>query len=167
MKKKIEFTEQVAISLYKEASPQLKIILEAAFTKKVLSGNPLDRIQTLDDILEIVNEKRGSRLKWEDVLPWSDPDTKYKKSQNANARIQFITEAYNGGEHVLDWSNRQQFKFLLWWERKAHGGGWVLDVVVDDCYCACLGAGSYFKDRNSAQDAANKFKNVWIDLLPE
>lgn len=165
--KKIELDEDTARKLYKTASPELKVILEKNFDKKILSANIIDRICDFNDILEIVSELRGYKVNLEDEVPWNTSGTKTKNkiSQNANAKIQLITEAYNEGT-ILDWKNKTQPKYYLWFERTAHTG-WVLDGVRDHYCVAGLGSGSYFKDKSLAEDACNKFKEIWDEYLPE
>lgn len=160
--KNIKLDEVTAKKLYKTASPELKVILEENFTKQVLLSDVRDRIQTLDDIFEELGVTR------DEILPWKTPKNKKQKSQNAYALIQAITEAYNEGpaDKVLDWTNRNQAKYYLWFEEEAHGV-WVLGDVGVRYDAAYLGAGSYFSKCENAEDAHEKFGSVWIDYLPE
>jgi hypothetical protein len=161
--KNIKLDESTAKKLYKTASPELKVILEENFTKKALSSDVRDRINTLEDVFAELGTTRLA------IVPWGEPKNKKQKSQNAFAIIQAITEAYNEGPEtkVLDWTNRTQPKYYLWFEKRAHGG-WVFDAVDGYYYChARMGAGSYFSKRENAEDAYKKFSSVWIDYLPE
>lgn len=164
MTKKIELSDSVAKKLYKTASPELRIILEENFDKKILSTEIKDRIQIFEDIIEIVSELRGCKI--ENYLPWPSPRNKNERSQNSVAKIQLITEAYNEGTK-LNWEDRSQRKYGIWFERKARGGGWVLHVVSDDRYYCSLGAGFYFKEEALARDAYSKFPEIFHEYLPE
>lgn len=129
------------------------------YTHMVLSDNVIERIHTFDDILVEIGKT------YQQVIPWAQPSCKMQLSQNANAKIQAITEAYNEGV-AMDFTNREQLKYYLYFERQARGG-WVLGGVSDHHCAAALGAGSYFKSRELAQDAYKKFKDIWDDYLPE
>lgn len=159
--KTIKLEDSTAKKLYKTASPEFKTLLEENWTKEFFSDKIQDRIGDFDDIL---NELGVSRS---EILPWNKATTKNKISQNGLAKIQAITEVYNGGkeEEWADWTNTSQPKYFLYWTKNALGG-WVLDDVSNYYYIAYLGAGSYFKSRELAEDAAGKFKDVWIEYLP-
>ncbi len=159
--KNIKLDEVTAKKLYKTASPELKVILEENFTKKALSSDVKDRINTLDDVFAELGTTR------DEIVPWKNPKNKKQKAQNAFAIQQAITEAYNEGpeDKVIDWSNRNQYKYYLWFEKKS--GRWVLVGVNAYDGHADLGSGSYFTKRENAQDAYNKFGSVWLDFLPE
>lgn len=122
------------------------------------AGTIMERINTFEDVLYELDRS------YYDVIPWRNPATKEKRIQNANAMIMAITEAYNEGV-ILDWSNREQDKYYLYFEATAHG--WVLHGVYGLRDGACLGVGHYFKSRELAQDAYRKFKYVWDDYLPD
>jgi hypothetical protein len=161
--KTIKLDLQVAKRLYKVDNSELKSLLEKSFEKKELSSDIKDRINNFSDVLSEIGKTE------DEIIPWKSPINKNQRSLNANARIQAITEAYNEGE-VLDFTNKTQPKYYLWFERKssAHGGGWSLYVVnYNYCYYAHLGSGCYFKRKEDAMDAYKKFKDVWDEYLPE
>lgn len=154
----IKLEDSTARQIYKTAAPELKRILEESFPKGFFSTKITDRIDDFSDILK----ELGKTL--DEVIPWKNPKTKEQKSQNALAKIQCITEVYN--ERVqIDFNNDNQRKWYLWWERKS--SGWVLDWVSCICSFALVGFGCYFTSEENARDAANKFKDIFIDYLPE
>lgn len=116
------------------------------------------RITDLSDVFIIT----GTTM--EEVMPYATPKDDYQLAQCAAALIQLITRAYNGNT-VLDWNNNNQSKFAPYWMRR--NGGWVLDYVPDDYWSARLGAGFYFAERRFAEDAANKFIQVYLNWLPK
>ncbi len=154
----IETEDAVLLEAYSQANAEQKKLLEKFFDIKT-PKKIIDQINGIEDVFSITGKK------YNDVVPYKEPINKAQKSQNALALIQVITEAYNQGV-VLDWNNRGQRKYFLWWERNA-SGSWVL-CLVSDCYCgAPLGSGCYFASQEGAADAAKKFKNVFLDYLPE
>ena len=160
MTKTIKLELETAKSMYKTASPEFKILLEENFGKKVLANKVSERVSDFDDILSELDKTM------EDVIPWKGKSlTKNQISLNAASQIQAITEVYNQGEE-LDWTNTSQPKYYIWWEKKAHGG-WVLCGVNGSHYRALLGSGMYFVRREDAQDAANKFKDIFVAYLPK
>lgn len=156
--KTIKLDDSTAKKIYKTAGPELKAILEENFDKRELSAKVEDRIGDFDDILDELDKTL------DEVVPYRNPRTKKQVSQNAYAKIQCITEVYNDGAEE-DWTNQSQPKYFLYWERKK--GGWVLLVVFDVGYIAGLGFGCYFLNRDHALHAAEKFKDIFIEWLPE
>lgn len=158
MTKTLQLEEQTAKNLYKTASPEFKQMLEESFGKKLFLTDICDRIQTIEDVLQIVGKT------YEEVVPYRVPKTKKQRSQNAYALLQEITEAYNEGV-VLDWNNSSQSKYYPWWEKK--GVGWVIGRYRYYYSCVYLGFGLYFVSEETAKDAATKFEDIYIDYLPE
>lgn len=158
--KAIKLDETTAKRIYKTATPELRAILEENFEKKTLTDKVIDRIQNFDDILNEIDEELDN------VIPWVvDEDiTKKEISQNAAAKLQAIADVYNEG-FVFDWTDSSQPKFAPYWRREARG--WVLRDVGADRYFAYLGSGFYFKTRELAEDAAKKFKDIYLEYLPE
>lgn len=159
MSKYLQIEDQTARNLYKTASSELKQILEESFGKDFFKQDICDRIQTLDDILRIVQRK------YEEVVPFLNPRTKQQRMLNATALLHCITKAYNEGV-VLDWSITTQYKWYPWWE-KENRVGWVVDCYFYHCSYAFLGFGLYFVSERVAKDAVSKFKDIYIDYLPE
>lgn len=123
--------------------------------------NICESINSLEDIYQI----NGTSA--EEVLIFPNPANKRQRFINASSIINEITKAYNG-EVILDWDDFNQPKWYLYLRRNVHGGGWSLDGVDDyGYYGAVLGSGCYFANKEYVLDAIKKFKEVWIDFLPE
>lgn len=159
MTKTLKLEEQTAKSLYKTASPEFKKMLEESFGEAFFRQDICDRIQTIDDVLQIV------RKTYNQVVPFQYPKNKAQRSLNATALLQCITEAYNEGVQ-LDWSNDSQAKWYPWWIKKDRVG-WVVYYYCCDCSIAYLGFGLYFVSEKTAKDAATKFKDIYLDYLPK
>ncbi len=149
----IEVEDSVINDAYSQADTNQKKLLKQYFT---LPESIIDTINGIDDIYTI--------LKIERILPYPKPSSKFERHLNACYDIPHITKAYNGNV-ILDFLNKSQRKYYIWWERTA--GGWVLGGVSDCYYCSRLGFGSYFATEEAAKDAAKKFKDVFLDYLPE
>lgn len=118
----------------------------------------MSQINDFKDILREIG-----RVEDEILLFWGEGLNKRERYLNACAKIEAITQAYNEGRRV-DFDNREQRKYYLYFEKR--NGEWVLHVVFDCRYCACLGFGCYFLSEADARDAYAKFKDVWDDFLP-
>lgn len=156
--KTLKLTDQEARSIYKTADASFKKLLESNWSKEFFSEKITDRIKNFDDVLEIIGER------YNDVIPWINPKNKDQEAQNALAKIQCITRAYNEGTE-LDWTNHSQYKYYPWFEKKC--GEWSVLVVGYDFTFAGLGSGCYFKSRELAEDAAKKFIEIYKDYLPK
>jgi len=154
----ITVEDSVLNEAYSQANDAQKKLLNKFFDIKT-PKKIIDQIKDLKDIFRLTGKKQA------DVLPYTKPKNKAQRSQNALALIQVITEAYNQGE-IPDFSNREQRKHFIWWE-KTSSVALVLGGVHYDYCLAFLGFGCYFLDEESAKDAAKKFKNVFLDFLPE
>lgn len=157
MAKTLKIEESTARRLYKTADNEFKALLEENFGKEFFNRKITDEISNIYDVLGRLGKT------YDEVVPWKNPKNKAQKSQNALALIQCITEVYNEGT-VLDFNDRNQPKYYLWFEKKAHG--WVVDGCGCDFCCAYLGFGCYFKSEALAKDAGDKFLSIFQDYLP-
>lgn len=156
--KKLQIDETQAKSLYSTAK-EFKQILEDTFGKEYFQDKITDRIKTINDVYNYLNIKR------EDVIPFKELNlTKQQKSINALFDIQNISLVLNENV-ILDWNNNNQLKYYPYFEKKA--SGWVVDSCRSCYYYAVVGFGCYYKSSELALYAANTFKNIYIDYLPE
>lgn len=154
---KITVDNSLILKAYKEADATQKADLEKYF-KIETPKTFFDKIKTVDDLFKLTGKKK------EVIIPWKKPITKEQKSQNAFATIQVMTEAYND-KTVLNFNDSSQPKWYIWWEKRS--GLWVVNVIHNHYYNANMGSGCYFATKEAAQDASVKFKDVFIDYLPE
>jgi hypothetical protein len=117
-----------------------------------------ERINSLQDVFRLLKTTKKA------TIPFPKPIDKNQESLNAAALIQAIVKAYNQG-FEFNWDNVGQPKWGIHMYRK--NGGWVLFVVCDYFYGACLGAGHYFAERRLAEDAYKKFGHIWQQYMPE
>lgn len=152
---KIQLEEDSIRSIYKTSTPENKKILEKELTKKFFE-NIIDKIKDFDDILELSGYESE-----EEFLPYKKPKNKQELRLNNIARLQLIAEVYNEG-WIEDWSNTQQYKHYPYLTKTS--GSWVVFG------CLCLASPShgslvYFKDKEKALDAANKFIKIYSEIL--
>lgn len=149
----INVTDELIQQAYSEADAKQKELLRQFFT---LPQSICDRINSIEDIYKILGIVRN--------LPYPNPQNKFERHLNAAYDIPHITGAYNGNK-VLDFSNTSQPKYYLYWVKRS--GAWVLYDVGYNHYTTDLGFGCYFAERDHATDASDKFKQTWLDYLPE
>ncbi len=150
MKKKIELSVETARSLYKTATPELKVILEENFDKKDLSNKITDRIKTLDDV----------RRK----LVLTDLSTKQALSRRAFASLQEIAQALNEGWEP-DFNNTDEGKWYPLFAKAE--SGWVFYCSYVHYSTSKVGFGSCFRSKELSDYAAAQFFDVYLDYLPE
>ncbi len=117
--------------------------------------NPITDINTIEDVLEFYPEEIDS------IIRYANPKDKRETSINAYCLLLRIVEIYNGGTE-LDWSERQQVKYLPYFIYR--DSQWVL-YGVDAYYGSYDSSGLYFKSRELANDAINKFMSIYKDYL--
>lgn len=161
MEQTIKLDGNTAKQMYKVADAAVKALLEKNFTKAFFSEKIIDRVQTFDDILNI------SGVTMYDILPWKNPKNKKQIVQNGLAKLQCVQEVYNEDKEK-DWTNKNTYAYINIWVKKARGG-WSLHCTggCGYCYYFCGVAGCYFATKELAEDAASKFKDIYIETLPE
>lgn len=156
----IEVPEAIIVEAYSQANSEQKKLLDKFFDVKT-PEKVLSKISNIKDVLSITGKKLV------DVLPYKKASNKAQRSQNALALIQVITEAYCKVLGItLDWSNRSQRKYFIWWEKQP-SGRWSFVMCITTATVRSLGFGSYFPSEEAARDASVKFKDVFLDYLPE
>lgn len=153
---KIQLEKDTIISIYKTSNLENKKMLEKELTKKFFE-NIIDKIKDFDDILELSGYESE-----EEFLPYKKPKNKKEIKLNNIARLQLISEVYNEG-WVEDWNNNQQYKYYPYFNKSSYS--WV--VYGCDYYCGSSSVGSlvYFKDKEKALDAGNKFIKIYSEIL--
>lgn len=76
----------------------------------------------------------------------------------ATHQIGNIERLFNG-DWTKDWSNRNQSKYYIWFEKSA--SGWVVSAVGDDCYCASYAVVGYYFDSKTARYCGETFIDIY------
>jgi len=153
MKKTLALEDYTARSLYKIADSNFKTILEDTFGIDFFVTKLSDRIKTLGNVY---NELNQIPLKISDYLFLLEKD----REQSLYIQYQLdIIKCFNQGWKP-DFTNIHEHKYYLWWERKRTG--WLLGGVGICQYGnSALGAGFYFKNREDAAFCATQFKEIF------
>lgn len=105
--KTLQIDEAKAKSLYKTASPELRVIFEETFGRKTFLGKVMDRIKSYEDACEELGEKTLTLADFK-FLPEID-----QRSQFACHQLTIIARALNEGWEP-DWSDDNQRKWNVW-----------------------------------------------------
>lgn len=141
---------------YSEANIKQKKIIEKYF-KIIVPKEISDSISNFKDILKLCGVKLGN------IIPWRCPVNKDQLSQNALAKIQCISRAYNENT-ILDWDNVNQYKYYPYFRKIT--GVWVLGEVFFAGGGAGGPAGAYYTSESNCRDAVSKFMDIYLDYLP-
>lgn len=148
----IEVEERLILEAYKEADQTQKQALSKYF-KINIPKSITEKIKSWEDVLIISGQNE------EDILHWKNPSTKKKKSQNAVAKLQLISEVLNEGKAF------ETYYWFPWWE-KSSGGGFRFRGSYSDYSLFGVPSGFYFVNKELSDFAANTFKDIYIDYLP-
>lgn len=115
-------------------------------------------INSFSDICKYLGEKE---LSMEDFkfLP-----EKQRRSAYGKYRLELLTTLCNNGVKV-DFSNRNQEKFYNWFENK--NGKWVFCTVGGSAYFSDCSVGHYFLEEKYTKWAADKFYDIYLDILSQ
>ena len=117
--KTLKISEDKALNLYKDASKELKEILEDSFGKEFFKPKSIThRIQTIEDVFEELGENYNDY-----IPPFPKAETKEEKSCNAQMLLFKIAKVYNEGT-ILDWKDLNQYKYFNY--KFFSGGSWLV-----------------------------------------
>lgn len=122
--------------------------------KKIQPKNVLDRIKTIDDILE------DNMLTWvafdKQCLDISEDEVAYRL-------LKLLTKSLNEG-WIPDWSNSNEYKYVPFFEMRGPSGFRFHDYVH---WSSVSGVGSRlcFKTRPLAEYAGKQFQSVWEQYM--
>lgn len=110
--------------------------------KELNNEKPLiERLFTWQDILDYNN------LKETDTLPWNNPNTPEKISQNAFTKLQLIKKTFNE-DWIADFNNGNQYKYYSWYEK--NNNDWsVLSVHACHLNSALVSFGLFSKNKEN------------------
>ncbi|WP_412464236.1 hypothetical protein [Flavobacterium mekongense] len=153
MNTQINANSEVVKEVYKNGNNKIKKALEKIFSPKIFQPDIMKRINNFHDICK----EMGKNPK-DYICNSDDPDD---QAANAYKMALLIVKCYNE-DIVLDWNNPNQIKYCL--RYYLSGSGWSLyGVVIWDANTHC-GARLHFAKKEHAQDAWDKFKEVFIKL---
>lgn len=125
MAKSIELSDAKARVIYATATPEIKMLLEENFDKKVLAGNIMDRIKTWEDAAAEYGIDPVTSL------PYQSPVNNRQVAANAFFVLDVIAEVLREGV-ILDWTNDQQQKWYCWFNKYNSGSGFSFGGTAYD-----------------------------------
>ena len=157
---KLKLSEDKARSLYPDAAPEFRAVLEETFGKGFFRTNPMEWIDDFDDVLEFHGLAPSAfTAQCKGLAP---DEVAYKQ-------LKLIVAAYNGNE-LPDWDDSDQRKYYPWFDmRSAAAGGSAagfslcgVDLVRE---CSNVGSRLVFLNRDHALDAVEKFLPIYKALF--
>lgn len=152
MKKTIELTTSDARKIFPNASPEMKELLLANFTKEELSGKITDRIKTYEDACEALG-----------IVPLNEATLRnagLTEHEIAGRKIATITKALNEG-WVPNWDNSNERKWRPWFVMSS--SRFAFNAAFYDYSYAFAGFASRlcFKSEELAIYAAKQFTDLY------
>ena len=141
----LKIIKENAINAYKKGSLKDKALLTNLFGADLFVFNPIEQIQTFDDVLRINGvDPEDFQLSGANLTP----------DEFAYRQLKEIVKAYNNG-WVPDWSNNNEPKYYPWF--KWNGSGFsAYDCVYGYSYSA-LGSRLVLKSRELAEHVVEHF----------
>lgn len=155
--KTLQIEESKARSIYKTASPELKIMLEDTFGKEFFSQKVTERIKTYEDACS----ELGITPIDESVLLSNG----FTKDEIAYRKIKTITEALNEGWKP-NWNNENQYKWTPYFYPNS-SSGFVFRYAVYSDSLADAGDGLRlcFKSDELATYAGKQFTELYKEFI--
>jgi hypothetical protein len=158
--KTLQIEESKARSIYKTASPELKIMLEDTFGKEFFYQKVTERIKTYEDACSELG-----------IIPIDESvllSNGFTKDEIAYRKIKTITEALNEGWKP-NWDDENEAKYYPWFWKEEEGvsSGFVFSNA--DCVYSYAAAGNglrlCFRTRELAEYAGKQFIEIWNKVL--
>lgn len=132
-----------------------KITGEIRF-KQAPKKSVIERIKTIDDVLQALSDKDADVVIYRKLLTVLDIDSYVVNNQLAV----LITKALNEG-WVPDWSNPNEYKYFPWFEMGSSG----FRFFDHGDWCSSVGSRLCFKSSELAQYAGRTFQNVYEKFM--
>ena len=155
MNEQITANKEIVLKEYGKAKTKGKVRLERIFGLKTFCPNIMDRIKGFEDVCK----EMGKNTK--DYICKSDD--KEDIAANALKMARLIVKCYNG-DNILDWSNSNQPKYCHVYGFSP-SSGWSLNHVDRWGTFTRCGSRLHFFDKAHAQDAWDKFSEIFINLI--
>lgn len=152
---KLKLSEDKARSLYPDAPPAFKELLEENFGKAFFRTDPMEWINDFSDVLEYHDLSETAFNIECSGLP--DDEVAYRK-------IKLIAAAYNGG-WTPDWNDSGEYKYYPWARLGGSASGFSLHAVDHGRGDSYVGSRLVFKERDHAEDAFRKFTAIYKNFF--
>lgn len=154
--KTLQIEESKARSIYKTASPELKIMLEDTFGKEFFSQKVTERIKTYEDACA----ELGITPIDESTLSKNG----FTKDEIAYRKIKTITQALNECWKA-DWTDENQKKWTPWFRSVSSGFVFSYSYYLSSSATAGNGSRLCFKSDELATYAGKQFVDLYKEFI--
>lgn len=153
----IKLSLKEAKELYKNADSTFKQFLETNFSKRELSSDIRDVINSLEDVCELLGIDENELY----IYPKNTKD-KFKRYINACSIIPKIVSAYNENKGA-DFTNHYINKHLPYYKQVS--SGWVYSGCSVWGSSATGSVSHHYTKSENCIDACKKFNDIYIDYF--
>lgn len=155
MKQELKIIKERALVAFKDGGQKEKDLLKNLFGEEVFTFDPINDINSFEDVL-IINGVDPDSFDWS-CIGLSSDEIAYRK-------IKLIVKAYNG-EWTPDWSNSSQCKYYPWFVWKGSASSFSYCVYVYAYSLSSLGSRLVYQNKDHAIDAGKKFESIYNEFL--
>ena len=156
-KKTLTIEESKARSIYKTASPELKIMLEDTFGKEFFSQKVTERIKTYEDAcveLNIIPICENTLLK-----------NGFTKDEIAYRKIKTIIQVLNEGWQA-DWNNEYQDKWIPWFHQGSTVGlAYAASTITPSSMCTDISSRLCLKNEELSIYMGKRFIDLYREFI--
>lgn len=153
----IKLSLKEAKELYKNADSTFKQFLETNFSKRELSSDIRDVINSLEDVCELLGIDENELY----IYPKNTKD-KFKRYINACSIIPKIVSAYNENM-VPDFTNDNIYKYLPYYKQVR--SDWVCSGYDRWAFGVSGSVSHHYTKSENCIDACKKFNDIYIDYF--
>lgn len=157
---KLEVTKESAVAAYKNATKEVKALLETLFGKEIFTPVKItDRVKTFEDAASIVGISDNLKT----FLEYNGNDSIMLGAQ-AMAKLSIIAKALNEGWEP-DWTNDNEYKYYPWFNNHKAGFGFSSDGTAYWSARTYCGSRLCFNTRELAVYAGQQFLKEYNQFL--
>ena len=153
----LQIEESKARSIYKTASPELKIMLEDTFGKEFFSQSITKHIKTYKDAcleLDITPIDENTLLK-----------NGFTKDEIAYRKIKTIIQALNEGWQA-DWTNEYQNKWIPWFHQNSITGlAYAASTITSSSMCTEISSRLCLKSEELSIYMGKRFIDLYREFI--
>lgn len=154
---KLEINKEDAIKAYENSTKKEKRLLEDLFGKKVFQLEVMERIKTVEDLLE---ENGITREEFDESCE------DLEKDEVAYRLIKMLVKTLNE-EWTPNWSNSSEYKYTPWFNMndKSSSSGFSYHVCDYWTSTTIIGSRLCFKSGELAKYAGEQFIDIYRDYM--
>lgn len=153
MLENLTITREKALQIYDTADANKKTLLEELFGKASFELSPMERIKTIDDILQSHGITREQ---------FENSTVELTEDEKAYRIIKMLVETLNQG-WTPNWDDDNQYKYYPWFYMSSSGFRFC---DCDSWYSvSSVGSRLAFKSRELAEYAGNQFTELYKQFM--